>query len=273
MPAGTDDDDDEPPIPGPSHPTPSYSTPLFVRAAVDALSGTSASYLTRNSPIKSLSSIPAFKPSTISPLKHHSRYAGLLNGPLLTEQERQFADALRESEARDEQRKASLIEVQAGAVLGGMWNKRAQVQLQTQETRKARRKGKGRMGDGKAKWFTGDDFFELAKKDALERAEETVGKEQRKVAREAHTVELAVWKRDNERVRERNEARKVTFDADTAAWEAEKEAAKAEKRKRGWEKPKRKEYNFETLLPRPKKVVEDDEEDGEGSDMDVDNAD
>ncbi|KAJ6530593.1 hypothetical protein B0H19DRAFT_871096, partial [Mycena capillaripes] len=136
-----------------------------------------------------------------------------------TEQEWEFAQALQESEARDERRKASLISVQAGAVLSGMYNKRAQTQLQAQETRKARRKGKGRMGDGKAKWLTGDDFFNFTKEDARQREEEAEGKEQRKVAREAHAAELAVWKRDNEQIRERNDARKVTFAADTEAWE------------------------------------------------------
>ncbi|KAJ7024115.1 hypothetical protein C8F04DRAFT_1010993, partial [Mycena alexandri] len=269
-PGGDDNENNALPTPGPSHPTPSYSTPLFVRAAVDALSGTSASYLTRTSPLKSTSSLPGFKTSTISPLKTQSRYAALLDGPILTERERQFADALRESEARNEKRKAVLINVQGGAVLSGMYNKRAQAQLQAQETRQARRKGKGRMGDGKAKWFTSDGFFELSKEDAREREEEAEGKEQRKTARDAHAVELAVWKRDNERIRERNEAKKVTFAADTAAWEAEKAAAKAAKRKRGWDKPKWKEYQPKNLLPRPKKTVQEDSDDEVEDDMELD---
>ncbi|KAJ6534094.1 hypothetical protein B0H19DRAFT_1271841 [Mycena capillaripes] len=145
-----------------------------------------------------------------------------------------------------------------------MYNKRVQTQLQAQETQRAWRKGKGRMGDGKAKWFTGDDFFNLTKEDAHQREEEAERKEQRKVAQEAHAAELAVWKRDNERIWERNEAKKVMFATDTEAWEAEKAAAKTEKCKRAWEKPKWKDYNLESLLPRPRKTV--DEEDNTDGD-------
>jgi hypothetical protein len=58
-----------------------------------------------------------------------------------------------------------------------------------------------------------------------------------------------LWKKKNDLIRERNEAKKVTFAADVTVWEAEKEAAKAERRKRDWDKPKWKDYEPEVLLP------------------------
>jgi hypothetical protein len=86
-----------------------------------------------------------------------------------------------------------MVQMQAGAVLAGMYMSRAQAQLQAQETRKSRKKGKRKMGDGKAKYFTGDKFFQLAVDDTRERDEEEAGKEQRKTQHEAHAVELAAW--------------------------------------------------------------------------------
>ncbi|KAJ7165204.1 hypothetical protein C8R46DRAFT_1035808 [Mycena filopes] len=118
-----------------------------------------------------------------------------------------------------------------------------------------------------------DAFFALSKEDAHERQEEAVGKEQRKAARETHAAaELAVWKRDNEQIRGRNEAKKAAFTTDTAAWDAEKAAAKADKQKRGWDKPKWKDYLAEKVRPQPKKVEEEDSDGDEepGSDMDLD---
>lgn len=162
-----------------------------------------------------------------------------------------------------------MVQMQAGAVLAGMYMSRAQAQLQAQETRKSRKKGKRKMGDGKAKYFTGDKFFQLAVDDTRERDEEEAGKEQRKTQCEAHTVELAAWKKENDSIRELNEAKKAALAADVEGWEVEKQEAKEEKRKRGWEKPKWKDYHPEVLLPRPKKSA-DGEDSQNGSDSDDD---
>ncbi|KAJ7803856.1 hypothetical protein B0H14DRAFT_3486970 [Mycena olivaceomarginata] len=79
--------------------------------------------------------------------------------------------------------------------------------------------------------------------------EEEADKEHRKSTRVAHAGELASWKQKNGHIRERNEARKVTFAMDTAAWEVERDEAKHDKRKRGWEKPKGKDYGAEIMIP------------------------
>ncbi|KAJ7032141.1 hypothetical protein C8F04DRAFT_959330 [Mycena alexandri] len=255
------DDEEDTPTQGPSSPIPGPSapTPLFARAAVDDLSRTSGSFLTTSSPLKSTSAPPAFKPFTISPLKSTSRYAPLLDRPVLTAREQELVDALRESDARDTARKKSMIDMQAGVILAGMYANRAQTQLQAQETRTKNKKGRRKMGDGKAKYFTGEDFFRMAQDDTREKEEQAAEKEQRKVNRESRAGELVVWQAKNEAIRERNEAKKVTFAADVVAWEAERDEAKTEKRKRRWDKPKWRDYQPELLLPRPKKPVDDDE--------------
>ncbi|KAJ7442313.1 hypothetical protein FB451DRAFT_1057607 [Mycena latifolia] len=249
------EDEDEPPT-SPVAPGPS-STPFFAWAAVDNLSRTSASFLTTSSPLKSASAPPAFKPFTISPMKSISRYAGLLERPIQSAREQELVDALRESEAQDSVRKRSMVEMQAGVMLAGMYSNRAHTQLQAQETRRQRKSGKKRMGDGKAKYFTGDEFFNLAVNDARQREEDEVGKEQRKMQRAAHAAELALWKQKNEAIKQRNEAKRVTFASDSTAWELEKAAAKLEKRRPGWEKPKWKDYGAEQMLPRPKMAADD----------------
>ncbi|KAJ7167941.1 hypothetical protein C8R46DRAFT_1094557 [Mycena filopes] len=160
-----------------------------------------------------------------------------------------------------------MISMQAGVLLAGMYSNRAQTQLQAQETRTTRKKGgRRKMGDGKAKYFTGEDFFRMAQTDAREKEEEVVNKEQRRVARESHAGVLADWQAMNNAIRERNEAKKVTFAADVVAWEAERDEAKAEKQKKQWDKPKWKDYAPEVLLPRPKKPVDDESSSEEESD-------
>ncbi|KAJ7936682.1 hypothetical protein B0H13DRAFT_2303380 [Mycena leptocephala] len=79
--------------------------------------------------------------------------------------------------------------------------------------------------------------------------EEEADKEHRMSTRVAHAGELASWKQKNGHIRERNEARKVTFAMDTAAWEVERDEAKQDKRKREWEKPKGKDYGAEIMIP------------------------
>ncbi|KAJ7735176.1 hypothetical protein B0H16DRAFT_1731440 [Mycena metata] len=242
------DEDNDTSTQVPSSPTPRTSAPapLFARAAVDSLSRTSGSFLTTSSPLKSTSAPPGSFLTTSSPLK--STFQALHDLP-----HKELVDALREAEARDTARKLSMIQMQAGVLLAGMYSTRAQTQLQAQETKTTKKKkgGRRKMGDGKAKYFTGEDFFRMAQQDALDKEEEEANKERRKVDKESHAGVLANW----------NEAKKVTFTADVVAWEAERDEAKVEKRRKEWDKPKWKDYGSECLLPRPKKPADDDESD------------
>ncbi|KAJ7314669.1 hypothetical protein DFH08DRAFT_790759 [Mycena albidolilacea] len=251
----------------PATPSPP-ATPFFARSAVDSLSGTSASFLMSTSPLRSTAVPPAFKPMTISPQRRTSRYADLLERPAMNAREQELVGALAESEQRDEMRKDTMIKMQAGVVLAGMYVDQAHSQLQAAEERKTQKKGRRKMGDGKAKWFTSDAFIEMCVQDDQRREEEAAGKEGRRGEREARAVELAEWKKKNDVIRERNEVKKQVFEADKAAWEAEKDVAKAAKRRPGWGKPKWKDYGPGKLMPQPKKLVEDEEdesEEGEGN--------
>ncbi|KAJ7938806.1 hypothetical protein B0H13DRAFT_1851388 [Mycena leptocephala] len=113
--------------------------------------------------------------------------------------------------------------------------------------------------------------------DEKRKEDEERREEGRQVAREAHAAELAEWKKRNDLIHGRKEAKKQLFEADKAAWELEKAEAKADKRRPAWLKPKWKDYEPELFLPRPKKVVEDEDEEsddgngsGHGSEMDED---
>src|SRR6267154_5702377 len=95
--------------------------------------------------------------NTISPSK--SQYTDLLAQPIMTAHEQSLHDALIESETRDAIRKELMIGMQAGVVLVNIYSGRVQGQLQAKEEKK-KNKGKKNlklMGDGKAKFFLGDD--------------------------------------------------------------------------------------------------------------------
>jgi hypothetical protein len=153
-----------------------------------------------------------------------------------------------------------MLHMQASTVLSGMYNERAQSQLQAVEERKRRKTGKRKMGDGKAKYFSGDDFYQMCVDDEKRKEEELVAKEKRQVGREAHAGKIATWQEENEVIRARNAKKREDYAAAIAAWEAEKAAAKATKRRPGWLKPKLAEYELEVLLPRPKKGADGEEE-------------
>ncbi|KAJ6608877.1 hypothetical protein B0H10DRAFT_2226474 [Mycena sp. CBHHK59/15] len=176
---------------------------------------------------------------------------------------------MREAENRDNLRKRAMLDMQAATVLAGMYSNRAQSQLQGIEERKQKKRGKRKMGDGKAKYFSGDDFYQLCLDDEKAKEDEAAEKEQRRVQREAHTSELAEWKKNNAAIRARNEAKKAKYAADKAAWDVESVAAKLQKRRPGWTKPKVKDYGVEVLLLRPKKPADEEkdesEEESEGS--------
>ncbi|KAJ6542263.1 hypothetical protein B0H10DRAFT_2390545, partial [Mycena sp. CBHHK59/15] len=220
------------------------------------------------------SSVPFF---TISPIKNESRYSYLLNRPALTAREQELVNALHDMEERDKERKRAMIGMQAGVLLAGMYSNHMHAQLQSAEDRKQKKRGRCKMGDGKAKYFTGDEFFQLCVDDEKAKEEEAVEKEQQRVQRENHATELADWKKKNTVIRARNKVKKATYAEDTTAWDEEKVIAKQEGRRPRWTKPKLKDYDLENLVPRPKKIVEEEKEDEEederssnGSEMEQD---
>jgi hypothetical protein len=109
------------------------------------------------------------------------------------------------------------------------------------------------MGDGKAKYFSGDDFYRLCEEDEEKRLEETQEKERRGVERQEFAQKIAMWQDANEAIRAQNVEKRDKFAVDVVAWKAEKAAAKAEKWWTGWPRPKLMDYVVEKLLPRSKK--------------------
>jgi hypothetical protein len=247
-------------------------TPLFMRSAIDELSSTSAAFLVSPSPIQSTSAPPAFQPSTISPPRP-SRYSNLLARPTMTEHEQNLRDGLIESETRNAMRKECMVGMQAGVVLANIYSNRLQGQLQAREEKK-RNKGKARkrlMGDGKAKFFSGDDFYAMCVEDERQRTEAEAEAAERKSQRESHVAILAAWKKNCDGIRDRNREKKMEYDAAVIKWEAEKAAAKLERRRPGWPRPKwKQDYEPEVMPERPKKNIEDDDEESDNGDGDDD---
>lgn len=174
--------------------------------------------------------------------------------------------SLLESEARDEGRNKSMIAMQAGVILANMYLGQVNKPLQAKEE-KDRNMGKKRlMGDGKAKLFTGDEFFRLVVEDERQRQEVADNANEGRDARLAHAERISEWKRENEAIKEHNEVKKKQLVEAAARWETEKELAKAQKRKPGWVKPKWRDFNPEKLKLRPRKDDGDNDDDGEDDD-------
>ena len=210
--------------------------PFCVRSAVDGLASTSARFLTSDSPIRSGIDPPMYKPFPISPMKT-ARYADLLTTPARTALENDLQHALAESEARDSARKYTMTGMQAGVVLSNVYTRTVQQQLQAVEEKNKKGKKRQLMGDGKAKFFSGDEFYMQCEEQERWLQEEEETAEEKRKQRETHALVIAAWERERNLVRGRNKERKEKFDAAVAAWEVEKALAKQEKRRLGWQKP------------------------------------
>ena len=156
-------------------------------------------------------------------------------------------------------RKERMVGMQAGVILANIYSSRVQGQLQAREEKKKDKGKKRLMGDGKAKFFSGDEFYAMCVEDERQRAEGEAKAVERKGQREIHAVALVTWKKDCDGIRERNRMKKMEYDAAVIKWEAEKAAAKLEGRRQGWQKPKwKQDYKPELMPERPKKSIEDD---------------
>ena len=164
-----------------------------------------------------------------------------------------------------------MLAMQVGVVLAGMYMDWAQEQLQAVEQKKKKNGKKRLMGDGKAKLFTDDEFYNLCIEDEQEREKDTADKEQQHIQRETHIAALMEWKKKNDAIRNRNEEKKATFNEALKAWEDDRDAAKREKRRPRWTKPRWKGYSPEVLIQCPKRVEAEDDDD-ESSSCDDDDS-
>jgi len=86
------------------------------------------------------------------------------------------------------------------------------------------------MGDGKAKLFSGNDFYAMCVEDKRQQAKGEAEVAERKSQRETHVAALAAWKKACDGIRDRNREKKMKYDAAMIEWEAKKAAAKLERK-------------------------------------------
>ncbi|KAJ3724097.1 hypothetical protein C8R42DRAFT_543765, partial [Lentinula raphanica] len=136
-----------------------------------------------------------------------------------TDQELKLRDALIESEARDAARKEAMMGMQAGVILSNIYAVQVNKQLQAKEDKEKSKGKKKLMGDGKAKLFTGDEFYKLCEEHEQHQQKTAEDAVERREAREVHAERLAEWKRENEAIKERNKKKKERYDEAVALWE------------------------------------------------------
>jgi hypothetical protein len=238
-----------------------------IRAAIDDLASTSASFLVSHSLPQSTMSIPLFRPDTISPFK--SRYADLLGREPVTQMERELQDALAQSEAQDERRKHQMVGMQATTMLHAMYASKVQGYLQAhKENKKAKRSRKKIVGNGMPRLFDADEFYNTVVEAEEESQRQAVEKEERRHRREQHGEALVAWKKEEDERKRRNDERRQEHQAAVKVWETERDQAKLEKRRTGWTKPKL--TGIEKPVPRPKKPTNEEDDDEEDDDDDDD---
>ena len=201
-----------------------------------------------------------FQPSLLTPTRKHKHL--LLDREPENNLEHTHQDALRRSLAREDQYKASTVELQSVLVLQSIHCNRIMGQLAAQEENQneGKKKKDKLMGDGMPRLLTGDVFYDQVVEFDKAAADEEAQHENRKKQRESRAEALEIWKEAEKERRERNMIRKEIFKEELEAWEIEKELAKLERRKPRWGQPKR--GKLEKPLPKPN--IESVENGGEG---------
>ncbi|TFK59101.1 hypothetical protein BDN72DRAFT_781204 [Pluteus cervinus] len=192
----------------------------------------------------------------------------------MTSMEGKLQRALHKAEGEHEVQKEDMTRMQAGLVLGNMYVQRTQKQLNTAEEKSKKSRKRHLLQDGRAKYYTGDEFWEACVEDEQCQETEAEEKQRGQERREARAVELEQWKEQNDEIRARNKVRKDKWENDVKLWEAERDCAKALRKRPRWNKPK---LGNERLLPRPTcteegdgEEVEDEPKDEEEDELDSD---
>ncbi|KAH9991942.1 hypothetical protein BJV74DRAFT_771875, partial [Russula compacta] len=101
--------------------------------------------------------------------------------------------------------KQYLVGAQAGVVLANIYTSQVRQQLQAAEERKKKPKKKHLIGDGKAKLFSGDEFYKTCIEDDRRHQDDKEAAKKRRTHRERHAAALAEWKKHCSEIRERNQ--------------------------------------------------------------------
>lgn len=88
------------------------------------------------------------------------------------------------------------------------------------------------MGDGKAKYFTGNDFYTLCVEDNQRQKDEEAAAKEMEALKQNHAEALAAWNKINDAIRWRNKDKKDAYPEAVATWEAEQDQSRRRKRRR-----------------------------------------
>ncbi|TBU21403.1 hypothetical protein BD311DRAFT_597456, partial [Dichomitus squalens] len=149
-----------------------------------------------------------------------------------------YQEVLRESEARDQVRKQSVINLQAAVVLQGGYLDEVHQQMQGRKQKKAGKKPGGKLvGDGLPRLLNEDGFIDEVFKHEQAQKRKVEEKEEHKLEKEHHTKALERWKEACKARDERVKAQKEQYRQALEEWEDERQLAKTERRRIGWQKP------------------------------------
>ncbi|TBU39133.1 hypothetical protein BD309DRAFT_872939 [Dichomitus squalens] len=251
-------------------------TPSRSQTIVEALTGTSAACLVSPSPIPAHTTPPRYLYTPISPMKR--LYTHLLNREPTSVLESMYQEALRESEARDQVRKQSVINLQAAVVLQGGYLDKVHQWMQGREQKEAGKKPGGKLvGDGLPRLLNKDEFIDEVFKHEQAQKRKAEEKEERKLEKERHTKALERWKEACKARDERVKAQKERYrQAALEEWEDERQLAKTEWRRIGWQKPMLGAVEKKPGRPKKRAAQRADEDGSDGeeqedeSEMDVD---
>ncbi|KAK6971374.1 hypothetical protein R3P38DRAFT_3379803 [Favolaschia claudopus] len=210
--------------------------------------------------------LPRSNPTPSHPSTQNSRYSDILHKPPQTAAEAQLMLALQESEARNTVQKNAMMQMQATTILAGMYNNRAQdAAAGIRGAEEEKRAGRGRWGMETRSTSRGMISSSLLRRTTGDGRRRRVEKEKRQEQREARAVELAEWQKANEAMLREEQDEKGGTRGRCRSVGGRKSRGEGGKKAAGvGVKPKLADYGVESLLPRPKKVVEeeDDEENG-----------
>ncbi|KAI5987137.1 hypothetical protein EDC04DRAFT_2913094 [Pisolithus marmoratus] len=202
---------------------------LAANEAAVALASTSASYLVNTTPLTSVNQLPAYQPLPLTPTR--KRKHTLLDHEPESELEHTYQEALHQSLAREDQYKASTVEMQSVLVLQTMHCNRIMSQLAAHEEKeKEKKKRKGKlMGDGLPRLLTGEAFYNrVVEFEKAAAAEE----------KESQAKALGAWKAADKERRQRNKAHNEAYRMELKTWKTERELAWLEKWQPHWSQPK-----------------------------------
>ncbi|KAE9384006.1 hypothetical protein BT96DRAFT_1008537 [Gymnopus androsaceus JB14] len=198
------------------------------RIALPKLHSTDLAFLVSKSPMKSAHNLPNLQTFALSPVgSTKSIVSDVLALKPKTTNEQRLLEGLQMQTERLTLAKGQVLQLQGQAVLQQLYANRVQTQVAAKEEKVLKKgKGKGRLlKDGLPRLLTGDAFFQHVVEHEMEVKEKENKKEARKTARELQAAELVLWEQEDQKRRERNEAKTHAWKAALVRWESDRAVA------------------------------------------------